>query len=276
MGLQRLRHSIRRSPLGPLALAIYRWFLTPERRAVNEKGARYDRDASAVMRRILRPDSSCLDVGAHAGSFLEEVLERAPRGTHHAFEPLPRYAAELRRRFPGVHVHEAAVGDEPGETEFVHVANAPAYSGLRERTYDRPDPRLERLRVRIVRIDDVVPAIQPIALIKLDIEGGEFHALRGARRTIERSRPVIVFEAGAKSTGRYGVAPDDVWRLLVVDLACHVSTMARWLAADPPYDEAGFRQAWQQELEFYFIAYPAARAATRSASSTTTAVASPT
>ena len=257
MNLEELRHRIRRSPLGPLALAVYRRFLPPQRRAVNARGARYDRETTAVMRRVLRPDSSCIDVGAHRGSILEEILELAPRGVHFAFEPLPRFAAELRQRFPRVQVHEAAAGDGAGEAAFVHVENAPAYSGLREREYDRPDPVLEPLRVQVVRIDDVVPQTQPIDFIKLDIEGGEYHALRGAVTTVRRCRPVIVFEAGEKSTGRYGVGPADVHRLVTGDLGCHLSTMERWLAGEAPYDEAGFREAWERGLEYYFIAYPA-------------------
>lgn len=257
MILEQVRHRIRRSPFGPLALAIYRRFLTPERRAVNARGARYDREATDVMRRVLRPDSSCIDVGAHSGSMLEEILELAPRGSHHAFEPLPRYAARLRSRFPQVQVHEAAVGDEMGEVEFVHVVNAPAYSGLRERDYDRPDVKLERVRVREVRLDEVIPESSAIAFIKIDIEGGEFHALRGAQRTVRRCRPVVVFEAGAQSTGRYGVVPEDLYRLVTTDLACSLSTMERWLAGAPPYDEPEFGEAWRRGSEFYFIAYPA-------------------
>jgi FkbM family methyltransferase len=184
------------------------------------------------------------------------MVRLAPRGTHLAFEPLPHLAAHLRRAFPQVRVHEAAVSDQSGSAEFVHVENDPAYSGLRERLYDRPDPVLARIPVTVVRLDDVVAEAQPVHFVKLDIEGGEFHALRGAVRTIARARPVIVFEAGPRSTGQYGVGADAMYHLIGARLGYRLSTMARWLADAAPYGETDFRRAWDDGTEFYFIAYP--------------------
>ena len=70
---------------------------------------------------------------------------------------------------------------------------------------DRPDPRIITIVVATTTLDGTIPGDQPIAFIKMDIEGGEFHALKGAVKTIKRWQPVIVFEAGNKSTGQYGV-----------------------------------------------------------------------
>jgi precorrin-6B methylase 2 len=48
--------------------------------------AAYDAQAVEVMRRCLRADSNCVDVGCHEGSILSEMLRFAPAGTHYAFE----------------------------------------------------------------------------------------------------------------------------------------------------------------------------------------------
>ncbi len=48
--------------------------------------------------------------------------------------------------------------------------------------------------VRIVRIDDSVPADRPIGVIHLDVEGYEGEALAGALETIRRWRPLILLE----------------------------------------------------------------------------------
>ena len=111
-------------------------------------------------------------------------------------------------------MHQAAVADRNGQAEFLHVENAPAYSGLRRRIYDRPDPQIAIIRVMVVALDDVIPADQPLAFMKIDIEGGEYHALLGAANTIRRCRPVIVLEAGSKSTGQYGVTPAELFALV--------------------------------------------------------------
>lgn len=251
----RLKRWIRESPLGPFARSVRRAWLRGEARELVLRNERYDRETLAVLDRCLRPASNAVDVGAHEGSILREILKRAPQGEHHAFEPLPELAAGLRRRFPGVHVHEAAVADEPGEREFVHVTNAPAYSGLRERNYDRPDPRLTRIRVAVTTIDTLVPESTRVDFMKIDIEGGEYHALLGAQRTIARGRPTFVFE-GSRAAPAYGVDPGKVYDLVCAHEGYRLSLMERWLEGRAPYTRDEFVENWERGFEYYFIASP--------------------
>lgn len=255
--LEAMKRLIRKSPLGPSAVWFYRRYFREQPRRFRAESDKYDQDTFDVMRRILRPDSCCIDVGAHKGGILRAILEMSPLGTHFAFEPLPHLAAHLKRTFPTVRVYEAAVSDYAGTATFIHVENDPAYSGLRQRIYDRTDPLLQPLTVTVTRLDDVIPQEQHVSFIKLDIEGGEFHALRGAVRTIRRCRPIIVFEGGPKSTGQYGVEPEEVYHLAAAQLGCNVSVMQRWLAGQSPYSQAEFCENWRSGAEFYFIAYPA-------------------
>lgn len=90
---------------------------------------------SAVMRRILAPDSICVDVGANTGRTLSLMLEIAPRGKHYAFEPIPYLAANLRRLCPTVSVHACALSDTEEVATFAHVVNVPGWSGLRGGDY---------------------------------------------------------------------------------------------------------------------------------------------
>lgn len=196
-------------------------------------------------------------MGAHRGSLLQQMVAIAPAGTHHAFEALPDLAAQLRERFPAVLVHQMAVSDSSGEADFQYVQNYPAYSGLRRRVYDRPDPRVLTIRVPVATVDDVIPAGQPIAFMKIDIEGGEYHALKGAVSTIQRCHPVIVFEAGSKSTGQYGVTPTDLYELVTETLGYELSTMGRWLGRKQAMTLQEFCHNWDNGPDFYFIATPA-------------------
>ncbi|MGE0463063.1 MAG: FkbM family methyltransferase [Vicinamibacterales bacterium] len=255
---ERDRDAMRIEPPAPAASALVAASSPVEAgQPAHDQNAAYDLQTTEVMRRVLGEASACLDIGAHEGSVLREMVTIAPRGAHHAFEPLPHLAARLRTEFPAVTIHEAAVSDAPGRARYVFVENAPAYSGLREREYDRPDPRKTLLDVSVVRIDDVVPPDTPVDFIKLDIEGGEFHALRGAARTIERRHPVIVFEASARSTGKYGVTPEDMFTLLEGEFGYRLSTMQRWLLGAPPMSVEEFARNWYGGPEYYFIAYRA-------------------
>jgi FkbM family methyltransferase len=148
--------------------------------AAHWRNVSYDEQMVEVMARVLKRDSSCIDVGAHTGDVLREMVKLAPRGRHHAFEALPHLAERLRLKFPDVTVHELAVADCSGQAEFLHVENAPAYSGLRERVYDSPDPIITPIRVSVATLDETIPSEQQIAFVKIDVEGGEYHVIKGA------------------------------------------------------------------------------------------------
>lgn len=251
--LDTLKKVIKRSPLAPLAASVYGLALPAGRRDAMHRNLRYDRETVEVMRRVLTARSSCIDIGAHDGEILRHITRLAPRGRHVAFEPIPRLAATLRARFPQVTVHEAACADSAGSAEFVLVENAPAYSGLRQRPYDRPDVALKNIQVQVVRVDDLVR--HAVSLVKVDVEGGEFHALLGAERTMAAHRPVVVFEASARGGGQYGVGARD-FTSFFGRLGYRLSTMERWLASRPAFTDDEFADNWRVAGDYYFIAYP--------------------
>ncbi len=189
------------------------------------------------------------------------MVELAPDGTHYAFEPLPHLAETLKEQFPAVRIHQAAVSDRKGRAEFQYVENDPGYSGLRRRLYDRPDPQVVALQVETTTLDEALAVGHAVAFVKIDIEGGEYHALRGAVNTIARCRPVIVFEAGRASTGQYGVTPDELYAFVTETLGYELSTMSRWLSGAPAYTREEFRQNWESGPDFYFLATAAVASA---------------
>ncbi len=205
----------------------------------------------ALMEEVLEPDSDCLDVGAHAGSVLREMTRVAPGGRHVAWEPLPKFAARLRKAYPGVEVREAALSDENGESEFAHVLTDPGWSGF----VHRPTPaggRVETIRVRTERLDDALPAGVEPAFIKIDVEGAEERVLRGAVETLRLYRPLIAFEHGLGSADHYGTTPAAIHRLLAGELGYTLFG----LDGDGPYDEPRFGEVFATGERVNFAARP--------------------
>jgi len=222
---------------------------------------RYDHQTRHVLRRVLGPQSNCVDVGCHKGEVLAQMLRYAPQGQHFGFEPIPVLYQRLTVNFahrPNCHFYQLGLGAAPGEVSFNYVVSNPAYSGFVKRSYDRPNEQDTLITVRRARLDDVLPPGTRIDLLKIDVEGGELQVLQGAQALLAASRPVIIFEHGIGGSDHYGTRPEQVYDLLCGPaIGLRISTMARWLAGQPPFSRAELVQQFEQKLDYYFIAYPA-------------------
>lgn len=138
---------------------------------------------------------TAVDVGAWMGPWTRALAARCD--AVHAIEPQPALAAFLRRVAPpNVTVHEAAVGAEPGEATLV-VDPRPGRDQLARLGQDtvegiEPRHRVEH-RVRVVTLDAL--GLEEVGFVKIDVEGHELEALRGAGALLAASRPVVLLEA---------------------------------------------------------------------------------
>jgi FkbM family methyltransferase len=238
------RRAVLNSPFAGQARAV---------RLATSKAARRDHRDNEALRVLisaaLAPDGCAIDIGANVGRVLEDVVRVAPRGRHIAYEPIPGLADQLRQRFPAVDVRCAALAEEPGEAEFTHVTSNSGYSGLREREYPREE-QLEKLRVRIERLDDEVPDDFVPSLVKIDVEGAEEGVLKGAVRLLERHRPVVAFEHGKGAAPAYGTRPGTIHELLVDRVGLRIFDMD----GEGPYSRAQFEEVFELGTHWNFFA----------------------
>jgi FkbM family methyltransferase len=168
----------------------------------------------------------CLDVGGHLGIYALLMAEVAgPTGKALVFEPFPANADRIRRTVSAnglgdrVVLVEAAVDEADGAEVELFVGEADTYD--RVSVYidaSRPDA----LRVPTVSIDAAVRrvGVDRVDLIKMDIEGAEDRAFRGAEDTVRRFHPPVLLEVHGlpgwealtwlKSHGYLIAAPDGV------------------------------------------------------------------
>jgi FkbM family methyltransferase len=159
----------------------------------------------SVLRKLLRPNSSVADIGCHLGSFLNLAKTIAPDGKHLAVEPSLTKSRWLKRKFPAVEIHAIAISDHAGIATFEENTKQ---SGLSRLSGDTQETGNIYYDVPVKRLDDVLS--RHFDLIKLDVEGHELAALRGASVTIERTRPAILFECTSeyeegRATSRRGI-----------------------------------------------------------------------
>ena len=203
-----------------------------------------------LLAALLAPDSNCVDVGGNVGSVIGRIVELAPEGTHHVFEPIPELAASLRARFPRVQVHELAlsnVSDE--ERDFAFVRSRPGYSGFRERRYPGRE-EIEGIVVRTARLDDVLPAGYAPTFVKIDVEGAELEVMQGAVETMTRHRPVVVFEHGLGASDFYGTRPEHVFDLLVGEVGYRLFD----LDGNGPYTREQLATTFAEGRRWNFVA----------------------
>jgi len=260
-----LKQMIIGTSIEPLARKVHAAF-TRERSAAStsneeDKNRLYDTQTLEVMKRVLQEDSNCVDVGCHQGSILREMLRFAPKGTHFAFEPLPRMYQGLLESFgslANLHLYDYALSDTAGTTSFQHVVNNPGYSGLRQRRYDRPHEQIQEIVVKTNLLDNLIPKHIAIQFIKVDVEGAELQVFKGAIETIKNSRPIIVFEHGLGAADYYGTSPENIYDLLAAQCGLKLFLMAEWLESNgrASLSREAFCEEFSSGNNYYFMAAP--------------------
>lgn len=232
----------------------------PNAPEVDNQNRMYDKHTLAVMKRVLRSDSNCIDVGCHEGVILKDILRIAPTSAHFAFEPIPGMYERLCRKFgkiPNLRICDYALSDTAGTTTFQHVVSNPGYSGLRRRSYDRPHEQIQEITVKTDLLDNLVPRDVPVHFIKVDVEGGELQVFKGAVETIRQNRPVIIFEHGLGGADYYGTTPEDMYDLLAGQCGLRLFLMSAWLESSGK--DALSRGAFCEQFAagtYYFMAAP--------------------
>jgi FkbM family methyltransferase len=136
------------------------------------------------------------NVGKHTLNFARLV---GATGKVIAIEPNPETFALLEGRVgrnkngARIELRNAAVGSEKSEISFFANTRSPALSSvLVDCAGDETDVR--KITVACEKVDDIAAKCDRVDFIKIDVEGFEYEALKGARATIERYQPVIFFE----------------------------------------------------------------------------------
>ena len=185
----------------------------------------YETGTSALAAAVLEPGDVVLDVGANLGwySILFDRCVR-PSGSVHAFEPVPW----IRQKFEencllngvgaGVVLNQVGVGASPGTLTLCTFAEL-----SHGETSGKPFAGAHiasQVSASCITLDQYVSAthLDHVALIKVDIEGGEQDVVSGSASLLSRTRPPMwILEVNFRNAAAFGWSPPDLLRRLQQD-----------------------------------------------------------
>lgn len=181
----------------------------------------YNRDIVALFDKQLQPGMVVVDVGANIGEITLVAAKRiGVTGRVIAFEPIDTIAQVLeenirRNALDNVTVVRAGLSDTCGSAPIFascgqsytgkeHHGLGSLYGGVND------GPAIQAIRLTTLDAYFQEHPIHRLDLIKIDIEGAELPCLRGAQRTIERYRPLLIIEIQAQSATAAGYRQTDI------------------------------------------------------------------
>lgn len=171
------------------------------------EGLKRDRWMCEIIRNIIRERNIkvCIDAGANIGTLTREMLDCSCEV--HAFECNKEAIECLEHNCWEAHIYRVALSYCAGELPFTRCENAGA--SFVSPVKDAP-AGAEFVLCKPLDDYDLNPG-----LIKVDIEGAEVAFLRGAKKTIEKFRPVIICEVNAGALQRAGESTSSLMNTLV-------------------------------------------------------------
>ena len=128
---------------------------------------------------------TAVDVGAWYGPWTRGLRRIADRVV--SVEPTAELARCVATAFPDVRVVEAVASDHAGTAELYLPSGGP---GTGTSSLEQPTGRA--VTVERITLDEL--ALTDVRFLKIDVEGHEMPALRGAEKTLRRDRPLLIVE----------------------------------------------------------------------------------
>jgi FkbM family methyltransferase len=176
--------------------------------------------------KFLSPSDVVVDIGANTGIYTMKSAKFLSEngGEVMALEPFPEMLAMLQHNvrangFNNVRLRNFCAGSRTHAAAFWQNYDKPNSFSLHRR-----DDKAASLSVLVVALDDLFAweELNRLNYLKIDAEGAEEEILAGARKTIEKHRPIIQMEINLQDVGStlpdytaFQVKPRSINRLLI-------------------------------------------------------------
>lgn len=173
----------------------------PKQKKVNssEHGVMVKRNRFAdVKKKLQKSNPVIVDGGANRGNMTQKFLDQYAEPTIYAFEPIPHLAEELKEKYASkenVHVFQQALGAENTTVSF-NILNYQNSSSIltpgkwKQKYHGEKVDIAKTVEVQQVRLDQAI-SVGEIDILKLDLQGYELEALKGAGDLLGRIKIII-------------------------------------------------------------------------------------
>lgn len=159
----------------------------------------YDRGQRQLLRELLAPGMTFIDVGANVGMFTALAARQVgPTGRVIAYEPIPRLVEVIRTNLASNAPRtpselKACCAYSRADTLRLQVyAQNNRVSTLAAYAADAWTAQPTQIEVPAVRLDDDLARLDRLDLLKIDAEGAECEVLEGASALLERFASALV------------------------------------------------------------------------------------
>jgi FkbM family methyltransferase len=178
----------------------------------------YEKGLGDLIKKILNPGDVFLDIGANIGYFSLLAAKHEPTAKIISFEPVSSQFERLEENISlniarNVRALHSAVGERNEERDI--YISAEDNTGMS--SFQKPGNYSGRTeKVKVVTIDKWFESsgLAKVDLIKLDVEGSEFAAVKGMHEIIKRFKPLLIVEINPGTLAQFGVLPADIFMYL--------------------------------------------------------------
>lgn len=175
-------------------------------------------ETTRFLIKTLKRDDVFYDIGANYGFYtlLAQEFIDPKSGEVHSFEPLPEIFNLLTKsakgnKFNNTFLNNFAVSDKNDVVEmYSHVEKR--HSGGSSLIRNKEE-KATIIKVKTITLDDYTKNHKAPTVIKIDIEGAEYLALKGGLELLKKASPVVIMETLGDD-----ILPDASLRLKAVNL----------------------------------------------------------
>ncbi|MDP3956563.1 MAG: FkbM family methyltransferase [bacterium] len=159
----------------------------------------YEPEIVHYIKKYLRKEGVFVDVGANVG--VHSLIASKIASKVIALEPVPEHLNRLKKNcvlnnITNISFLQLAASDKQGEYPFyipIETTNK-GVGSMYKNTKSFTEAEIKEIKVDVRTLDEILKGEKAIDFIKIDTEGSDGKIIMGSAKTIEKFRPVVIFE----------------------------------------------------------------------------------